>query len=388
MSDGYDSFTAAEGASPNSWESLDENSIKTEITELISRIENVSKLLDRMVAANDYDNTSKAYDKLWMEDFGSGGFVPAFYNVNKGTFSKFLDGSSAPPWYGNLSAEEKKSFDASQHYFSDASQLIKPIADLREVMMLILLSDSFKFMRSVLNFSEAGFYETLYHDINQDVLDVSGLLNKSWSQLDSNSSLSARFYREHYQSMSSDQLKSGYLKASIQDHQTAVQAFKAKDRFIPNSNGTYSVNPGFLADMKVIDIYTTEISTLRNIGDGMQNALDSIPKISESLNNAWKNVKTGHFYALIDALDKLKKVIYDFAAAGEHVWSSYKNRDDEAPYCFIRILPAFSNVSGNYGFYSLAADPWYDGTQFYQLYKSAAEALGKQCQDYVNHGQV
>ncbi|MBQ6592806.1 MAG: hypothetical protein IJH98_07940, partial [Solobacterium sp.] len=60
---------------------------------------------------------------------------------------------------------------------------------------------------------------------------------------------------------------------------------------------------------------------------------------------------------------------------------------DDAPYCFIRILPAFSGVSGRYGFQALNADPWHDGTWFYQLYQSAARALSEHCRDYVyNHG--
>ncbi|MBQ1325815.1 MAG: hypothetical protein IIY52_07380 [Solobacterium sp.] len=386
MSEGLD-FSNDPGFVPNSWENLDENAIKKEITGLITRINNVSRLLERMVYDNDYEKTNKAYSDLWMQDLSPSGFVPLFCSTNAGTFAKFTDEGSAPPWYGNLSAEEKKAFDASQHFYADAAKLVKPMEQLRELMMLMMLSKPFKYMRTTLNFDEAGYNEDLYHKINQDVLDLNDLLNKSWDALDRQPLSAERYYNSNAGGIDRDRLIQGYRQARLQDYQTIVSSYKMNDRFTMRSDGTFSVSPGFLADMKVIDKYTLQISIIGNIEDDMKHTLETCPKITAVLNEVWNNLKTEHFKALTDTLGTLNTALYEFAEGGLNVWNCYKNRDDDAPYCFIRILPAFSGVSGRYGFQALNADPWHDGTWFYQLYQSAAKALSEHCRDYVyNHG--
>ncbi|MBR3257975.1 MAG: hypothetical protein IKF96_03195, partial [Eggerthellaceae bacterium] len=86
-----------------------------------------------------------------------------------------------------------------------------------------------------------------------------------------------------------------------------------------------------------------------------------------------------------DAMLRLKDTILDFAQTVDHVWTSYKNRDTDDPYCFVRKLPAFSNFKGGYGFEALTADPWHDGTQFQATYRMAARALGGHCESFVKN---
>ena len=376
------------GFEPNSWESLDENMIKTEINGLATRIINVTKLLERMVYNNDFDKTQQDFDKLWMEDFGANGFVPAFFNVNEGTFGKFKDESSAPPWYGNLSAEEKKAFDTSQHYFSDDEALVKPMAALRQIMMLLPLKNSFKFMRITLNFDEAGYNEDLYHKIDDDMMELSDLFNKSWDVLESHAYNSKRYFEENYKKLDKSSLNNGYRQARLKDYIAELETSKLRGRFISRGNGKFSVDSGFLADMKVIDKYTMQIASLDNIESDMKETIENCKKLAATLNETVKVLKTAHYLALADNLSQLNHGIMDYAEGGLNVWNCYKNRDTDSPYCFVRKLPAFGKMSGKYSLYPLSTDPWHDGTDFYRLYQNAAESLGDHCYDYVyNHGQ-
>ena len=375
------------GFDPNSWESLDENIIKTEINGLATRIINVTKLLERMVYNNDFDKTQQEFDKLWMEDFGSGGFVPAFFNANEGTFGKFKDESSAPPWYGNLSAEEKKAFDTSQHYFSDDEALVKPMAALRQIMMLLPLKNSFKFMRITLNFDEAGYNEDLFHKIDDDMMELSDLFNKNWDVLEGRAYNSKRYYEENYKRLDKSSLNTGYRQARLKDYLSELEASKLRGRFYSLGNGKFAVDSGFLADMKVIDKYTAQISALDNIESDMKETIENCKKLAAMLNETVKVLKTAHYQAIADNLSGLNREIMDYAEGGLNVWTCYKNRDTDAPYCFVRKLPAFSKMNGKYSLYPLSSDPWHDGTDFYRLYQNAASSLGDHCYDYVyNHG--
>ena len=71
---------------PSSWENLDEGQIKDELSGLIKRINNVSALLEKMVADSDYDNTEKYFTRLITEDLSMSGFVRLFYTNNKTIF--------------------------------------------------------------------------------------------------------------------------------------------------------------------------------------------------------------------------------------------------------------------------------------------------------------
>lgn len=372
---------------PSSWENLDEGQIKDELSGLIKRINNVSALLEKMVADSDYDNTEKYFTRLITEDLSMSGFVRLFYTNNKTIFGDYKDENSAPPWYGNLPAQQKKYFDECHRYFLDAVHLVEPIELLGRAMSLIPLEASFKYQESVLNFGGAGFTEDLYQKINDDMTKINELFKLTWSGLNRNAVRSARYYRENVQKLSSSAMEQGYREARKEDYKFEIEVRKLNQRFFVNNNGTVSVEPGFHADMKIIDKYLSEIIALGNIEDSLNKSVNDFPKISEQLNAAYNNVKQPAFRQLVDALFKLKDTLYDYAEAGIHVFQSYKNRDTDSPYCFVRKLPAFSSMTGQYGLYARSSDPWHDGTDFYNLYKDAAMAIEEQYQQYVyQHG--
>ena len=376
-------FSNEAGVDYSSWENLDEAQLNSEINGLIKRINNVAVLLNKMVYDNDYENTARHYENLYTADLGVSGFVRLFYDRNKSTFGEYKSESMAPPWYGNLPAEQKKSFDACHRFFLDAGWLVAPIEAMGRAMMMVPLEPAYKYMRSVLNFSEAGLNENTYDTIDRDMKEVMNLLNTGWDNLESRASRSRRYYQDNPGKVA----EQSYRAARIEDYRSELDGYRIRERFIMRSNGTFAVEPAFHADMKIIDKYTLELSTLPNIEDGLNKMLDGFPKIGEQLNEAYANVKSNQFRSLVDALYKLRDTMNEFAQMGLHVFKSYKDKDTEAPYVFLRPLPAYSSMNGRYGLNARTGNAFLDGTDYYNLYRDAAEALSEHCKDFVyNHG--
>ena len=365
-----------------SWENLDEATIQNEVTALLNKVGNVYTLLETMVEKNEYEKTEKAFSDLWMYDLAPGGWLFTFYNTNKRAFGEYADKGIVPAWYAPLPHDQQKLYDMVTQYYKDASGLIKPVEKLREIMMLLPLKNVFKYMRTAVNFELTGFGTELYHQIDQYVTDIDDILNKT-DNMERYATTSARFYEQNSRSMSPDSLRQGYRQARIKDHQATVDAYKVHEIISPNSNGTYTIKSNFLAEMKVIDKYTLELTILPNISDDLNRTLADIPKLNESLRLAWKNSGSNIFMTLANSLIHLLEVIEQFSKDGLHVWTCFKDRDDDSPYCYIRKLPAFSNMRGWGSFMLLTGDPWLDGTAFYNLFKNAERSLGEHCSQFI-----
>ena len=235
-----------------------------------------------------------------------------------------------------------------------------------------------------MNFEDAGFSEDMFHEINDDVSRVSELLNKSWSYMENQAMRAKEYYQQNAGRVSPDQLKSGYRQARIRDYQTLVEAYKLDRHFLKRSDGTFSVDSSWMADMKVIDKYTLQVSIVINISDVLKKILEAVPKISASLNESWKQVKENRFLSLVEALSNLNIAINSYCEAALNVWTNFKERDNDAPYCFVKVLPAYSSFQSAYGFEAYTADPWQYGSNYYKIYQSAVSALNSHSQKFIS----
>ena len=366
------------------WQNLDEGSLRADMNALIGRINEVTKLLDNVVSNRNYDETESAFESLYVNDLGPGGWVQNFYNLNWKDLGEYRDKGYVPPWYGNLPADQKKAFDAALSYFQDAYHVIKPMNEIRDNMTLLPLEMSYKLMRAYMNFEDAGFSEDMFHEINDDVSRVSELLNKSWSYMENQAMRAKEYYQQNAGRVSPDQLKSGYRQARIRDYQTLVEAYKLDRHFLKRSDGTFSVDSSWMADMKVIDKYTLQVSIVINISDVLKKILEAVQKISASLNESWKQVKENRFLSLVEALSNLNIAINSYCEAALNVWTNFKDRDNDAPYCFVKVLPAYSSFQSAYGFEAYTADPWQYGSNYYKIYQSAVSALNSHSQKFIS----
>ena len=369
------------------WENYDAGWVNNEIANLIARINNVDDDVEGMVYNNDYESTAEAFGNLWMNDLSSSGWISYFYNVNKDNFEPFIAKKSYPSWYGTAQPDAKLKYDQARKCFSDCAALIKPMTDLRKIMMLVPLKESFKFMRITYNFDSAGFSSTFYHKINNDLKTVSNIINSNWDTLEKAAIFSKNYYEQNAGKVSRSELSQGYRRARMKDYMADLQSSPARDSFISNSSGTFSVSSSLMAKVRVIDKYTLQIASLDNIEDDLKTAMDSLRTLNEALGKAYGAVSGTPFTELLNALDSLRTTLYDYCETGLHVYTSYKNHETEMPYIFVCPLPCMSEIKSAYGFEPITADPWKDGTSFETMYTRAARALTDHCRQFVyNHG--
>ena len=138
--------------------------------------------------------------------------------------------------------------------------------------------------------------------------------------------------------------------------------------------------------MKVLDKYTEKIAQIEHLEVDTKTAIESARKITnELLPAAYKNCYLKNMQALTNSLSSLIDTLYHFADDTLNMILQYKDRDTEAPYCYMRKLSAFGEMDGRYGLTPQTSDPWHDGTQFFNLYNMAALALSDHSEDFVYH---
>ncbi len=386
MNSEYD-FTNGEqvgNGNPNAWGNIDAKTIQNELGELTARINEATSYLDKFVYYGDYEKMSKLYQNLWADHIGPGGWLQSFYNSNKADMDKYASGNSRPSYYFDMPEADQKAFDVAADYYNDISHLVPVAEALRVAMMEMPLLDGYMFQRFVLNFTEAGFMESLYHKINDDIREISQLINNSWTYFESRADYSRRFYESNYRTMAKGDLNRGYRQARIKDHQFNLEASSARDSFVARSDGTYSVSPSVLAEMKVLDKYTEQVAYTENIEDKMEKTMNAIRTInSTSLPIAFKNCRDKQCMGVAEALSKLAEMVFEFASTSKNVYKRFKDRDDESPYIFMRPLPALSSMQAKYSLVPISNDPWHDGTRYYTLYQNAADALSQHCREFV-----
>ncbi|MBQ3272088.1 MAG: hypothetical protein IJH44_02420 [Solobacterium sp.] len=374
-----------DGKEASLWMNLDEGLLNNEITGLTSRINNVTTLLKNMVEASDYDNTNGFFSALWMNDLGVSGFIPSFFRSND-ELEQHKNGATRPTWYHDLTPEHQRTFDLAVHYYRDCEWLLPVLEELRKLMMLYPLKTGFQLQRLTKNCLEAGFDENQYAKIDSDMKEVAAFLKKSWDSLERNASRSASYYEQNYRTKGKDELMHGYRLARIADYQAQFKATRAYDSFLEYADGSYGIRSAVIAKMKVLDKYTEKIAQIEHLEDDTKTAIESARKItSELLPAAYKNCYLKNMQALTNSLSSLIDTLYHFADDTLNMFLQYKDRDTEAPYCYMRKLSAFGEMDGRYGLTPQTSDPWHDGTQFFNLYNMAALALSDHSEDFIYH---
>ena len=271
-------------------------------------------------------------------------------------------------------------FDESHHYYLSVKYLVKPVEMMDKVMLEMDLENAFKFMRYTLNFDEAGYDREMYDKIIGDSLNVAELVNANWKGLEASTPATRRYVDEHLDDTWNQTVINGYGQARLKDYNFQVEARRLNEHFISRSDYTYTVNTQWLADMRIIDRYTTLISILPSIEDNMKKVQEDLCKVSDILNPLYGKIKEGtEAFQVLEALYTLKDKMYEFTVGGLNVFSCYKKRDNDAPYCFVKMLPSFQ---GGYGFERPSTDPWEVGSNYKGLYEQAARALSQHCSEF------
>jgi len=373
----------------SSWEFLDEGSIKKELDALISRLGETAVYLDKFAHTNEYEKMSQLFKDCWVKELGPEGWIGSYLLINADSFDKPASGGSKPDSYNGLSLEDKKAFDMCLNYYREFKSLQGTFEKIRKIMMVFPLSRGFKLIRFTLNFMDAGYDESVYKEADDNLNRVCEILNKSWDYWERCAIRANDFYKANSGKLGKSDLNRGYREARIRDFQQEVEILMKEKTFVPYTNGTFSVELNHLMEYMIIDEYTIKIASLPNVSDDMDNASQGCKEVLNELNKIYEGIKTDHGLKLVDALRKLVHAIDEFAVLSSTVFKRFKDRDDEAPFCFVKKPSSFSKMNGKYGFVAPGGDPWHDGTQFRTVFERAAKALSDLCQDFVyNHGHT
>ena len=369
------------------WENLDEAGIKSEVEALAGRLNAAAKLLDEMVYRNDYDKTSDALYDIWMYDLGPSGWVQMFLTANKNALSPYVAKPGRPSWYNAATPDEQRAFDVALGYYKDCTLMVKATNALRDVMMLYPLTTAFKYMRLTVNLDEAGLGEEWFQNVNDDVRETCGLINKSWTAMEKLALRANTYYKNQDLSMSMSETIKEYRMARRGDYKTMFEAVKLDKRFYWYNNGTITAKPVVLAYMRIIDEYTAQIAGLGNIEEDLNKSKERILKVSDAEHPCYAKCTMGASITLMDAINTLKQRYWQFNEAAINVYTCYKERSWDQPYLFMRQIPSYDEIKGTYGLTKPSGDPLKDGTKYYDLYQAMAKALTAHCLEFTTkHG--
>ncbi|MBR2802368.1 MAG: hypothetical protein IKE21_07230 [Erysipelotrichaceae bacterium] len=370
-----------------SWAYLDEGDLKKQISGLSSRVTQTAAHLEKVIFNNDYEDTEKMYNDLALRDLSLEGWANSFISFNTEAFDKYLNGTSKPEFYAGLSMQDQKAYDICLKYYKDLKQIAPILHQLCLTMTLLPLKDGFKFQRLVLNLIDEGYDEEFYDQINRDVEDICTLINTSWEGMERGYASSAeQYYNQNAGGVSRSELIQGYRSRRLRSYQIAVESFKYRD-FRANSDGTFSLDLNMYILLEILDKYTMQLSILPNIKDPCKKVMEECHNNMAALNKVFADIRTENCQTLLNAVDDLMHKIYSYAETSLAVYEQLEKRDGDAPYRFLKKLPAYSRMSGKYYFTPITADPFHDGTQYVKLFKSAVRTLNEHCKEFVyDHG--
>jgi|GEM_PF-1209302 len=368
------------------WENLSDSEVQAEINGLNSRLTAFILQLQRMVNDNDYEKTAEMCKALYTKDLGPEGWLGKFYLSNQNSFAQYAGGSARPSWYANLSADQKKTYDAVLAYYGDAAALQDLTGDTWGLLRALPLLGGFRIMRIKDNFEEAGFTKAVFDKIDADLRAISDQLSQDWAAMDRNAERSMMYYDANKDRLPVEKLSYEYFHERYKDYSDNLKKSPIAASLNDRGKGVFTVRPDVEARMEVIDTYTTRVSQSDNLEDSMKNILNRTKKIlSEDVPAAEKGCTTQAGQFLAGAFQTLAEAVSDFAEMSLEIYLNFRKGEDVAPYCFMKKLPSLGSAKELYSFTVDRSDPQENGTYFVDLYRSAAKAIGKHCEDFVFH---
>ncbi len=368
-----------------SWESVEESVAQSEIANLNGMILNVANLVEHMCYNSDYLNTIVAYADLRDKEIGRNSWIQEFYFANQGTFEKCMKGDK-PSWYHELSLEKKQKFDLALTYQKDAAQLVKPLDQMMLLMMKVPMLYSYRIVRLTMTLDDMGFDDDFREKLNTDLVAVSDMLNKTNSAIENKSS---HFYNDNRGKYSDAEMADRYRTARKDDYILTFKTFfpKAQDSFRVNEAGHFNVDLNMVLLARTLDQYTAKVAEAmkENIQSDLEYCLTECGKIEAVLKSRGEKLETDLFRSTVTALDSLNTVMKDYCDLALTVFKRYKDRDVEAPFCFLRKPGANSAIRPKYGFEPVDSDPLDSGSRYEKMYLSAANALSMHCLEFSQY---
>ena len=376
-----------------SWEIMTEDVVNGEIQYLDKQISNVAKMLNDVKSYNNYEAVSKAFYDLINEQLGANSVVQQYYSANKSYFEPYLNNDSKPSGFYDMPVEKQKLFRFALECQRDASQCLKPLDEIRLLMLNVPLINLFKIIQATMNLEDAGFDEALYEEIDTDIKDISALIDRNWTAMENIADrLAYQYFNENNGKMDHDKLRAGYREKRLWDYRMAFEAYCSKSvkNFKCNEYCAFSADLQYLVSLQIIDEYMEVVAeALKDdlIGK-LENCRTESKKLTAVINSRYKNCSTDPFQRVLINLGTLNRNLSELMKFALDIAKNYKDKISAAPYCFMSKPPACNSATTKYGFKQFNSDPLSNGTNYMQIMKSAQDALTRHCYDYVySHGR-
>lgn len=374
------------------WENLSEKEIERQLFSINTKCNIVAIGLKKLVDEGNYEDVEQAFYELYTKELSQEGWLRSFHKTNSGVFPAAASDYTRPSWYVSLSPEQKKSYDACLEYHHDSMWLLNTCEDLRQVLLEFDLEGAYKILLLKKNMIEANMNKDYYKKIDGEVKEVSELINLDWNKMESMASRSEDYYKRNAGSMERSALNNGYRQERIKDYKEIFSRYEVFGSMSDRGNGSYSVRPGELAKLSIIDKYTKKVVDLKEAGDAARKTIDKCERIkSGRMADSLKQTKTQACRSLAAAFDEVLSQLTEFAYQASTAQRLFEKADDEEPYCYMKLLDSLNHFRSNYSFSADAYgyDPVKNGTNFAEMYKAMAKAISEHCQDFVyKHGHT
>lgn len=365
------------------WGHNDESTIKAELAGVQEHAANCTERLSKIIDNRDFTATDDMIKALCSGDLGPGGWITSYVVSNKDDFK-------TPENQVMISGGDAviKAYAAGKKYFDDLRKLAGECEELNTLFSKFPLEGAYDQITWVENFKKGGYDTSMMSRLNSEIKALDAQFSQKISDIPDK--LSSAFYRSYQdklidggEPMPADELKRKYREERIKDYQANVRS-RGIESLRERSNGSYDIKADWYGKVGVIDNYTWIITHRKPFESNAEEFyedcgeflnLTMVPNDEEITNKAAKDVHKA-FRKLTEAAMHLVKRSLD---EGEDL----REKENEAPYCFMHNPKALEEVHPNYKFNPDKADPFEHGTSYQELYRMALWSFDAQRDEFV-----
>lgn len=375
------------------WDNIDLAALANEFDRLNAQAAGLAERIDKIIASRDYETMKERIAEFYRQQLSDAGFIGRFRLENKNDFPSVAPAPKdwKPSWYNNMDLSKQKKYEEVLKYHQDAMWLANVGEKITALLISFPAEKCYKLQILKENLDEEKFTRSWYDSVNADIKAVSEQISQPWDVIERRAKRSQKFLEQNRGKLPKDKLLSGYRKERLQDYLDDLSdcPFNQSITLQNASRYEFECKPGIYTKCKVIDNYTYEISRFKNFDDDLKKSIEQCVRIeNENLTYVIKMAKSQNGRSLFTSLSILVNAVRSFLESGLEVFNGFKNKDDNAPYCYMKILSSYASMSSLYGFGSQAhGDPWDMGTFYLNIYSFGRTAISRHCKDFVeNHG--
>ena len=375
-------YADAQYANALLWGHNDEKTITAELAGVVKRVDEFTNRLKNIVENRDYNTTEYQRGAICMNDVGPGGWIPSFVMNNR-------EDLTAPETSVMMHGDNVQAYAACRKYIKDLIPLDEACSRMNTILMGLPLEGVYGRLSWVMSFKKADYDTALYGQMDTDIELFSWQFARKPSEIpDTN----ARNWYTNYQNrllsggsgMSSDEVRRQYRAQRLKDFQADWKKRGVGPCFVERSDGSYGIDAKWDSRMSVLDSYSAILIKQTPHESDMKDYVEKVQKVLAEV--LIPNEQQLTLKACIAVNSSLKKCAHTIEKFVQEAIDDYNKFFDssEAPYCFMQNPDALSNAVANYGWTPCKDYPWDHGTSYQQLYRTAADALTKQCREFVN----